>query len=465
VSDPAIADKRAPGPRGLPLLGNLLGVRRDVLGMLVDDRRQFGDVVRFRLGPRIYHLLAHPDQIRQVLVTHHDEFDKATPSSARIRGITGESLLTADGSAWKSRRSLIQPAFQQQQISGYHEGMVAATTELLDERLAPAAAAGRPVDMASEMMRLTFTIVARALFGADVRADVEQVGQAASVVMAHTYRRLEQFLPLPLWLPTPGNVRFRRQLSALDRLVERIISERIGTGNDADETSAAKEKTGWDVVSRLLAARDGTVDAELTNRQLRNETIALLLAGHETTANALTWTWHLLAKHPEAAARLRSELMHELGNRPPSFDDLPKLHFARRVLQESMRLYPPIWIMERHVRAHAEIGGYRIPAGTSLVISPYVTHRHTEFWPDAERFDPDRFAPEAAADRPALAYLPFGAGPRLCVGHHFAMNEALLILAMIAGRFRMTPVPGVPIVPQPGITLRTKHGLPIKLTS
>jgi cytochrome P450 len=440
----------APGPRGLLLTGNLFALRRDVLGMLLDGRRRYGDVVRFRMGPRVYHLAAHPDHVRHVLVAHPERYDKATPSSARIRGITGESLLTADGPTWKRRRGLIQPAFQQQQIADYHDGIVAATGELL-LRWRTVAAAGRPVDVASEMMRLTFAIVARALFGADVSGDVEEVERAAGVVMAHTYRRLEQFAPLPLWFPTPGNFRFRRELVILDRLVERIIAER--------RVDVATN----DIVSRLIKFGDEASEGSLTNRQLRNETIAILLAGHETTANALTWTWHLLGKHPEVATRLRAELKKTLDGRPPTYDELPKLRYTRMVLQESMRLYPPIWIMERRVREADEIGGYRIPSDTSVVLSPYVTHRHPEFWNEAEKFDPDRFTPEASATRPPLAYFPFGAGPRLCIGHHFAMSEAQIILAMVAQRFQLVPIPNAPTVPQPGITLRIRNGLPMTL--
>ena len=440
----------APGPRGLLLTGNLLALRRDALGMLLDARLRFGDVTRFRMGPRVYHLLAHPDDVRRVLVTHERQYDKVTPSSARIRGFSGESLLTADGPPWKRRRSLIQPAFQQRQMADYHLGMVASAEELL-ERWSAEARAGRTVDVASEMMRLTFTIVARALFGADVRGDLESVERAAGVVLGHTYRRLEQIVPVPLWFPTPGNFRFRRELAALDRLVERIVAERRRT------------PASNDLVSRLIEARDEKTGESLTNRELRNETIALLLAGHETTANALTWTWHLVGRHPEVAAQLRAESEQTLGGRPPAPDDLPKLRYTRMVLEEAMRLYPPIWIMERHVREDDEVRGFAIPAGTTVALSPYVTHRHPEFWKDAEKFDPERFAPEASTGRPALAYFPFGAGPRLCVGRHFALSEALIILAMIAGRFRLVPPADVPVVPQPGITLRSRHGLPMVL--
>ena len=447
----------APGPPGLPWVGNLFAFRRDVLQLLVDGRRRYGDVVRYRLGPRIVHLVCHPDHVRQVLVTQQHCYDKETPSSARIRGICGESLLTGNGDFWMRQRRLIQPVFQPQAMAAYHDEMVRATADLLG-RWQTLAAAGRPIDVASEMMRLTFTIIGRALFGADVGGDVEAVERAATTVLAHTYRRLEHVVPLPLWLPTPGNIRFRRALAVLDRLVLRIVAE---------QQRAKDQQAGpaFDLVSRLSQLRDDATDAGMTNRQLRNETITLLLAGHETTANALTWTWHLLGKHPEAASRLRAELQEVLADRPPTFDELPKLRYTRQVIQEAMRLYPPIWIMERRVREDDEIGGFRIPAGTTVAVSPYVTHRHPDFWNEPERFDPERFTPEEVARRPPLAYFPFGAGGRLCIGNHFALMEAQIIVAMLGRHFRLDPVADVPIVPQPRITLRSKHGLPMTLHS
>jgi cytochrome P450 len=442
---------KAPGPRGLPLVGNLFPFWRDVLGLLMDSRQRYGDVVRFRLGPMVIHLVCHPEHIRQVLVTHQHHYNKATRSSARIRGICGESLLTGNDEFWKRQRRLIQPVFQHHHLAAYHDVMTRATADLL-ARWRTLAATAQPVDVAAEMMRLTFTIVGRALFGADVAGDVEEVKKAATVVMAHTYRRLEHLVVFPLWVPTPGNLRFRRALATLDRIVFRIIRER---------REAESEKT--DVLSRLLRQRDDETAQMMTSQQLRNETITLLLAGHETTANALTWTWQLLGQYPEAAARLRTELHEVLAGRLPSFEDLPRLRYLTMVIQEAMRLYPPIWIMERHVLVEDVIGGFHIPRGTTVGLSPFVTHRHPDFWDKPASFNPERFTPEAVARRPHLAYFPFGAGQRLCIGNHFAVMEAQIILAMIVQKFRLDPVPGFVTRPQPGITLRSKHGLPMIL--
>jgi cytochrome P450 len=441
----------APGPHGLPLVGNLFDFWRDVLGLLTDSRRRFGDVVRFRLGTMVIHLVSHPEHVRQVLVTRQHKYNKQTRSSARIRGICGDSLLTGNGEFWRRQRRLMQPVFQGRHLAAYHEAMIQATADLLARwrRLAPT---NRPVDVASEMRRLTYTIVGRTLFGADVTGDVAEVEEAATVVMAHTYRRLEHLVVFPLWLPTVGNLRFRRALAMLDRIVFRILDERRKQGSERS-----------DVLSLLLRQRDEETAAGMSSQQIRNEVITLLLAGHETTANALTWAWYLLAGHPDAAARVRAEANGVLGGRVPAAGDLPRLCYTLMVIQEAMRLYPPIWIMERRVLSEDVIGGYRIPAGTTVALSPYVTHRHPDFWTEPETFDPERFRPEAAARRPAQAYFPFGAGQRLCIGNQFAMTEAQIILAMLAQEFRPELVPGFRVLPQPGITLRSKHGLPMTL--
>jgi cytochrome P450 len=443
----------APGPPGLPLLGHLLPFRRDVLGLLVSSRQRCGDVVRFRLGPLVLHLVAHPDAIRRVLQERMDLYDKETRSSGKIRGMTGLGLLTASGELWRRQRRLIQPGFRPAAVAGFMERMTAATTAML-ERWERHAAAGEPLDAASEMMRLTYTIVGRTLFGADVSGDAGAVEEAMAVLLAHTYGRLERIVDPPLWIPTPGNRRFRAALSIVDRVVYRILEER-----------RRRPEASWpdDLLSTLLRERDEETGHGMTDEELRNEAITLLLAGHETTANALAWTLYLLARHPEALERLRQEALAALGDRPPTPGDLHALPFAERVLRESMRLYPPIWAMERRAVADDELAGYRIPAGSTVVVSPWVTHRHPDFWDDPERFDPDRFTPERAAGRPTLAYIPFGGGPRFCVGGHFAMVEALVITVMVARSWRLRLEPAPPVVPRPGITLRPLHGVWMRL--
>ena len=443
--------RRAPGPPGLPLLGNLIPFRRDVLGLLLESRRRYGDVVRYRLGPMLIHVVSHPDYVRHVLVTNQHNYNKQTRSSAMIRAISGDSLLVTSGDAWLRQRRLMQPLFQRQRLARFLPIMSAATEEML-QRWRPAVAGGEPLDVASEMMRLTYTIVGRSLFGADVGRDAEQVERAATVVLRHTYRRLERLFDWPLWLPTPGNLRFRRGLQALNAIVYSLIRRR-----SLDTHAPA------DLLTLLLCQRDEETGAGMSEEQVRNEVITLLLAGHETTANALTWTWYLLAKHPEAARRVRAEVSEVLGDRPPAFEDLARLPYTTAVIQESMRLYPPIWIVERHALADDSIGGFDIPAGSTVAYSPYVSHRHPDFWPSPEEFDPDRFGPAQSAQRPPYAYLPFGGGQRLCIGSHFALLEAQVIVALVARAYRLDLLPGFPVEPLPGITLRARHGLPMRL--
>jgi cytochrome P450 len=428
----------------LPVLGNLFPFRRDVLGLLVESRARFGDVVRFRLGPMVLHLVAHPDAIRHVLQERAEHYDKETRSSSKIRGMTGLGLLTASGEAWRRQRRLVQPGFRPTAVAGFVARMTEATDAMLERwRRRPA---GEPLDIASEMMRLTYTVVGRTLFSTDVSSDADEVEEAMAVLLAHTYRRLERIVDLPLAIPSPGNLRFRRALAAIDRVVYRILAER--------RQSTVTPPN--DLLSILLRERDEETGEGMGDRELRNEAITLLLAGHETTANALSWTFFLLARHPEAAERICEETDRSTG-------DLAKLPFTERVIQESLRLYPPIWAMERRAVKDDEIGGFSIPKNSTVVVSPWVTHRHPAFWDEPERFDPERFTPERSAGRPLLAHVPFGAGPRFCVAAHFAMTEALVIASRVVRAFRLRPIAGRPAVPLPGITLRARDGVWVTL--
>jgi cytochrome P450 len=427
-----------------------------VLGLLTESRARFGDVVRFRLGPMVVHLVAHPDAIRHVLQERADRYDKETRSSAKIRGMTGLGLLTASGALWHRQRRLVQPGFRPAAVAGFAARMVEATEAML-ARWERQAASEKPLDAASEMMRLTYSIVGRTLFSADVSGDADAVEEAMAVVLAHTWRRLE-IVDVPLLVPTPGNLRFRRALAAIDRVVYRILSERR-----AERRAQPPEAAPDDLLSILLRERDEETGEAMADGQLRNETITLLLAGHETTANALAWTLFLLARHPEALERVHAEVESALGGRAPVAEDLKALPFTERVICESLRLYPPIWALERRAAVEDEIDGFRIPAGSTVVVSPWVTHRHPDFWDEPERFDPDRFTAARSAGRPLLAHVPFGAGPRFCVGAHFAMTEAMIITALVVQRFRLRLVPGREVIPLPGITLRARDGVWVTL--
>ena len=434
----------APGPRGDFLLGNLRAFRRDVLGLMLESAREYGDVVRFRLGPLVVHLLSHPDQVEYVLQSARN-YDKATRSSAKISSICGSSLLTSNGEPWKRQRRLMQPSFHRQQIAGMGADMILLTAGML-ERWQAAQLRGQTVDIAAEMMRLTYRIVAKTLMGAEGESDSSAIEQAITTLLAHTYRRWGKVIDWPAYVPTPGNLRFRRALQVVDQIVYRIIAEH----------RADRGKRNF--LSALLQERDGETGDAFSDSDLRNESITFLLAGHETTANALAWTFYLLSQNPDVEQQLRAELSTELGGRPPTVEDLSRLSFTTMVIQESMRLYPPIWALERRAIADDLIGGFFIPAGSSVVISPYVVHRKEEFWPEAERFDPTRFS------RRQRAYIPFGSGQRLCIGSEFAMMEARLILAMVLQAWHLEFLPGEAVTPEPGITLRPKNGLRMRVS-
>ena len=435
----------APGPKGHWLFGNLNEFRRDVLGFLADSARSFGDVVHYRVGPQHIHLLNHPDHIAHVLLGNHRNFDKNTRSAAAIRKGTGESLLTSNGEVWKRQRRQTQPFFHRRNISRFVEDMTTATGTML-KRWRDGAAKGQPLDIASEMMRLTYEIVGRTIFNADVGADAQAVERAMPVVLAHTFGRLERLINLPDWVPTPRNRRYRQAVADIDAVVFRIIDEH----RQAEQTNGP----GRDLLSMLLHIQDEETGEVLTDGQLRNATLTLLLAGHETTANALVWTFYLLSQHPVIEGQLRDEVRAVLGDRPPTLDDLALLPYTKMVIKEALRLYPPIWIIERRVIADDTIGGYYLPAGSAVIIAPYVLHRHPGFWDEPEVFNPARFTNPARA-----AYMPFGAGERYCIGSEFAMLEAQLITAMVAQAFRLELVPGHRVEPWPNITLRMRHGL------
>jgi cytochrome P450 len=437
----SFSSRIAPGPPGHFLLGNLREFRRDVLGLVMESAATYGDVVRCRLGPQVVHLLNHPDHVEQVLQKRAANYDKNTRSSSAIRAVTGDSLLTCNGETWKRQRRMDQPAFHHRQIIRFAEKMTTATEVMLRSWQ------GRPeLDLSSEMARLTYSIVGQTLFSFNTGEDAATVEKAMRVILPHVFGRLGNLINWPDKLPTPANRRFHRALAEVDEVVYRIIARHHRAQADGSPDT--------DLLSMLMSVRDSETGACLDDTQLRNETITFLLAGHETTANALTWTFYLISRHPEVEQRLLSELAEVLGGRTPTLEVVSKLTYTKSVIQESMRLYPPIWIIERRVIEEDVVDGYTLPAGSAVVISPYALHRHPAFWDRPEEFDPSRFDSPAPA-----AYIPFGAGPRSCIGSEFAMLEAQLITAMVMQSFHLDLVPGHPVVPLPDITLRSKHGM------
>jgi cytochrome P450 len=423
-------------------------MRRDALALLERASRQ-GDVVRLRLGREVF-LLNHPDHVQHVLHDNHQNYRKSFFYD-RMKPLVGEGLLTANGRDWKRRRRLAQPAFHKERLASFAEIMAAHTSAML-ERWSEAADARAPVDVAGEMMRVTLTVVGHALFGADLLAEASGAGRALTTALRVTNSRFYALVDLPPWLPSPMNVRFSRAMRVLDGLVADVIAARR-TGGSRD-----------DLLGMLMDARDADDGSGLSDAELRDEVMTMVLAGHETTANALSWALYLLASAPEVDRRLHAESARVLGARAATLADLPELDYVARANQEAMRLYPPAWIFGREALLADTFGRYRLPAGATVAIAPWLLHRDPRFWREPARFDPDRFLPEETARRPRFAYVPFAAGPRMCIGNAFATMEMGIVLAMIASRFRLELVPDRPVALEPSVTLRPRDGLWMRVT-
>lgn len=451
-ASPIIRRRLAPGPRGHVVFGSLPDLRRDPLQTMLDGWHRYGDVVRFRLGGSLQaHLLVHPRDVKQVLQDNHVGYQKDVRTMNELKETIGEGLLTSEGSLWLRQRRLAQPAFHRQRIAALGTVMTDCALAMLD-RWKVYADIYEPFDVSAEMMHLTLEVVTKSLFGTEMTDDSTAIGQAVTVAIEHTMQRLQAYAALPMSLPFPGNYRFQRAKQELDEVVFRFISESRRSGRE----------TG-NLLSLLLHAQDDSSGQGMSDQQLRDEVMTLFLAGHETTALSLSWTFYLLSRYPEASRRLHAELADVLGGRPPTVDDLPHLPYTRMVIDESMRLYPPAWVVNRTPLKGDDVGGYWIPPGKLIWLSSYITHRHPDFWENPEGFDPERFSPEHSAGRPRYAYFPFGGGPRQCIGNGFALQEAQLILATVAQRYHLDLVPGHPIALHPLITLRPRYGIRMTL--
>jgi cytochrome P450 len=429
-------------PGGLFGIPALLRFTRDPLRFLTSMAQADGEIVHYRLARRDVYLLKHPELVREVLVTRQHEFAKGE-GLRWARRFLGDGLLTSEGERHTRQRRLAQPAFHRQRIAAYGEVMVAHAAAARDRWQD-----GQEVWLDREMVRLTLAIAGRTLFGADTEALSGEVGGALTDIMRLFPRFANPFAFVLNALPLPANARYERARRRLDSIVYRLIEEGRRDGRDRG-----------DLLSMLMMARDEDGGPGMTDVQLRDEVMTLLLAGHETTANALGWTLHLLAHNPEVEARLHHELDDVVGPRLPTVEDLPRLGYAERVLAEGMRLFPPAWAIGRRALRDQELGAARVPADALVLSSPWLMHRDPRFFPEPLRFDPDRFTPEARAARPKLAYFPFGAGARGCIGEAFAWMEGVLVLATLAQRWSLRAAPGHPVEPHALITLRPRYGL------
>lgn len=437
-----------PGPRKKFLGDRLLSLQRDPLGYLQRLQREYGDVVHFKIGTQHLVVLNHPDLIHEVLVTHNRNFIKGY-TLQQAKRVLGEGLLTSEGSYHLSHRRMMQPIFHQRQIAGFASVMVEYAS-----RTAARWQENVPFDVARQMQELTLAIAAKTLLDTDVGGEAQELGAAVNELM-------DLFNPVMLlmadWIekiPLPPTQRLHRGKARLDATIYRIIEQHRASGG-----------AGGDLLSMLLDAQGGPDDAPMTDIQLRDEVLVILLAGYETISNALAWTWYLLSTHPQVKARFHAELDSVLGGRPPTLADLEGLVYTRMVLSETLRMYPSVWFLDRRAVNDFEVGGYYVPAGSAVLMSQWLVQHDARFYPDPMQFDPERWTPGVQAQRHRFAYFPFGGGPRVCLGEHFAWMEGVLLLATLGQRWDVQVEPDWHVVPAPSLNLHPKDGIRVRVQS
>ncbi|HEX8422351.1 MAG TPA: cytochrome P450 [Pyrinomonadaceae bacterium] len=439
-----------PGLGVLDLFRVMPEMRRDPLRFFAGLSAKFGHVVGMK-GLWTTYQITHPRDIEHVLQTNNQNYRKGRQYQ-EFRSSVGNGLLISEGEFWRRQRRLAQPAFHRQRINAFGETMTNSAAAML-ARWQAYTGSGEPFNVVAEMMRLTLQIVGHTIFGTDLSADTDHIARSLDIARAHAIRRMWQPIKLPVTFPTRANRVFLRAIRESEQVIYRMI-----------EARRRGEVATDDLLSLLMRARDEETGEAMSDEQLRAEAATILTAGHETTALALSWAWYLLSLHPEVEAKLHAELEAVLlGRATPAVADLPRLTYTRMVVEEALRLYPPAWVIGRTAIHDDEIGGYRIKAGSEIIMCLYVTHRHPEFWDEPDKFDPERFSPERVAARPRYAYFPFGGGPRQCIGNNFALMEAQLVLATVATRYRLRLTPGQRVEPEASITLHPRHGIRMTL--
>ena len=440
--------KTISGLKGIPVFGNFFRYQKDRLAFLSRLQKNHGDLAFYQMGSRNLILVAHPDDVAWVMQKNAKNYVKAT----NLGEVLGQGILTSEGSVWRHQRKLIQPMFHHHHLAS----LVPLMNEKIQEhlkRLENQVAQNPKVKVSDAMMKIAYEVVGQALFGADLNPHFEELHEVMKYLNLFLTRRLYRLIPVPMKFPLPSHVRFLRGKRSLDRIMYALIDEK-------SKPSAASEHV--DVVSLLIQAADEESGQKMDRVQVRDEAVTLLLAGHETTAQALTWTLYLLAQHPEVQARVIREVDESLKGKIPSAEDLFELPYLSQVMEESMRIHPPVWAFGRRSVDADEIRGHAIPKNAILMICPYLTHRHPDFWKSPETFNPERFDENAAKDRHKFAYFPFGGGPRQCIGKYFAMMEVKLVLIQLFQKFSVHSIPGTQVKALPQVTMGVEHGLSLE---
>ena len=409
-----------PGPKGTPFIGSIPEISaKGLVNFYYELWQNYGDLVQMRLGPMKSYLFSRPEHIQHILVKNPDKYIKGA-SHDRLRNALGLGLLTSEGEVWSQKRKLMQPTYTPVNVRKFAALMTEEAQTLVARW--QTYEAGTAVDINAEMVRMTMSVISRSIFGVDVDAHYREIGLAFRQFLEYAASSTNRLIEAPLFVPTPKNQRLKKAKKLVHDFIFEIIRQRREEGLQDD------------LLSMLMSARDENTGQTMSDEQLHDEILITLFAGHETTASLLSWTWFLLAQHPEVEAKLHAELESTLAGRTPGLDDIPNLRYTRMVLDETLRLYSPVIITARDLAVDDQVDGYRIPQGSMAVIFPYATHRHPEFWARPLEFYPEHFTETQVAARPRYAYYPFGAGQRICIGSHFALMEAVLLLAEIAQR-------------------------------
>ena len=447
---PSSLGRVPPGPPRRAAIEVLRKLRADRLGLMSEAVTEYGDAVRVAIGPKKLYIFNAPDHAKHVLADNAANYHKGIGYTEAKRAL-GDGLLTSEGALWKEQRRTIQPVFQHKRIAAQADVIVDEALGLVG-RLRAHQDAGRPVDVLSEITALTLGVLGNTLLDTDLGA-FESIGHSFEDVQDQAMFEMETLGMVPRWLPLKRQRAFRKSRADLERIMRILVAQRKDNPIESGE----------DVLTRLIASTGKEPDRRVADRRMRDELVTLLLAGHETTASTVGWTLNLVSQHPEVRDRLHDEAVAVYGDRRPTYEDLPQLRYTSMVLQETMRLFPPVWILTRRAVADDEVGGYHVPAGAEVLICPYTLHRHPKYWADPERFDPARFDPDVPVNRPRYAHIPFGAGPRFCVGNHLGMMEATFIISTLMRDLRLEKQPGFRVKPEPMLSLRLGGGLPMSV--